>query len=105
MQCVAFHLACLSLHSGLLECLLQECQNKDWALHKPECAAIQRWAAAAPAPELAIPSDAIRCLGRVLWAWQKKGQESQLVSSQFSGSLVKKLTVIAGEGVERATIS
>ncbi|KAI0088827.1 SET domain-containing protein [Irpex rosettiformis] len=56
-----------------------ECQNKDWAYHKTECEALQRWATMAPSPELSVPSDAIRCLGRVLWDRQKKGPESEFV--------------------------
>ncbi|KAI0263133.1 hypothetical protein BC834DRAFT_828026 [Gloeopeniophorella convolvens] len=52
------------------------CQNSDWALHKKECAAMQRWAAGAPSPDVAIPAEPIRCLGRVLWWKQKKGLDS-----------------------------
>ncbi|KAG6834370.1 hypothetical protein H0H93_010086 [Arthromyces matolae] len=36
------------------------CQSKDWPSHKRECAALQEWAKAAPSPDLAVPSDAIR---------------------------------------------
>ncbi|KAL6299437.1 hypothetical protein BKA93DRAFT_742312 [Sparassis latifolia] len=53
-----------------------KCQNSDWSLHKNECIALQRWATSAPSPELAIPSDAIRCLGRILWSAQKEGLDS-----------------------------
>ncbi|KAN0111816.1 hypothetical protein V8E52_008196 [Russula decolorans] len=52
------------------------CQNNDWALHKKECAAMQRWAAGAPSPDVAIPAEPIRCLGRVLWGKQKRGLDS-----------------------------
>ncbi|KAH9985658.1 SET domain-containing protein [Russula compacta] len=52
------------------------CQNNDWALHKKECAAMQRWAAGAPSPDVAIPAEPIRCLGRVLWGRQKRGLDS-----------------------------
>ncbi|KAI0826452.1 SET domain-containing protein [Irpex lacteus] len=56
-----------------------ECQNKDWAYHKLECEALQRWAEAAPSSELSTPSDAVRCLGRILWNRQKKGSDSEQV--------------------------
>ncbi|KAJ7637325.1 hypothetical protein DFH06DRAFT_1335996 [Mycena polygramma] len=49
------------------------CQNADWPLHKNECAAIQRIAAAG---ETSLPSDAIRCLGRIMWKRQKQGPAS-----------------------------
>ncbi|KAI0064995.1 SET domain-containing protein [Artomyces pyxidatus] len=52
------------------------CQNSDWALHKQECSAMQRWAAGAPSPDVAIPAEPIRCLGRVLWWKQKQGLQS-----------------------------
>ncbi|KAI0287197.1 SET domain-containing protein [Russula brevipes] len=52
------------------------CQSIDWALHKKECAAMQRWAAGAPSPDVAIPAEPIRCLGRVLWGKQKRGLNS-----------------------------
>ncbi|KAF8067952.1 hypothetical protein FPV67DRAFT_1166626 [Lyophyllum atratum] len=53
-----------------------QCQNKDWALHKRECTAIQEWAKAAPSPDLLLPSDAVRCLGRLMWSREKKGLDS-----------------------------
>ncbi|KAG5653308.1 hypothetical protein H0H81_001268 [Sphagnurus paluster] len=55
---------------------LKVCQNKDWAIHKRECTALQEWAKAAPSPELFVPSDAVRCLGRLMWSRQKKGPDS-----------------------------
>lgn len=33
---------------------------------------MQRWAAGAPSPDVAIPAEPIRCLGRVLWGRQKR---------------------------------
>ena len=45
-------------------------------MHKFECTALQKWASAAPSSELAIPSEAVRCLGRIAWTQQKKGLES-----------------------------
>uniref|UniRef100_A0A0W0F3H1 SET domain-containing protein n=1 Tax=Moniliophthora roreri TaxID=221103 RepID=A0A0W0F3H1_MONRR len=64
----------------------------DWSIHKHECAALQRWfkaaSAAGPSPEEANtsddavehvvrpPSDAIRCMARILWKKQKKGFNS-----------------------------
>ncbi|KAG6860720.1 hypothetical protein C0995_008163 [Termitomyces sp. Mi166 len=54
-----------------------ECQNKDWPLHKRECSALQEWVKAAPSPDLALPSDAVRCLGRLMWTRQKKGSSSR----------------------------
>ncbi|KAI0746851.1 SET domain-containing protein [Daedaleopsis nitida] len=53
-----------------------ECQNRDWASHKRECGALQKWAAAAPSPDVAIPGEAVRCLGRILWGSQKEGLDS-----------------------------
>ncbi|KAH9026262.1 SET domain-containing protein [Lactarius deliciosus] len=52
------------------------CQNNDWALHKKECDAMRRWAAGAPSPDVAIPAEPIRCLGRVLWGRRKQGLDS-----------------------------
>ncbi|KIM76188.1 hypothetical protein PILCRDRAFT_78079 [Piloderma croceum F 1598] len=49
------------------------CQNRDWFMHKFECTAIQNWASTAPSSELAIPSEAVRCLGRIAWTQRKKG--------------------------------
>ncbi|KAJ7735374.1 hypothetical protein DFH07DRAFT_987339 [Mycena maculata] len=46
------------------------CQNLDWSLHKHECIALQRIAASG---DTSIPSDAIRCLGRIMWKRQKNG--------------------------------
>ncbi|KAJ7190687.1 hypothetical protein GGX14DRAFT_603642 [Mycena pura] len=54
------------------------CQNIDWAVHKHECAALQRIAASG---DSAIPSDAIRCLGRIMWKSQKKGPWTQEIDS------------------------
>ncbi|KAG6910722.1 hypothetical protein DXG01_008253 [Tephrocybe rancida] len=53
-----------------------ECQNKDWPPHKRECSALQEWSKAAPSADLAVPSDAVRCLGRLMWTRQKKGLDS-----------------------------
>ncbi|KAF8632794.1 hypothetical protein AX15_001693 [Amanita polypyramis BW_CC] len=53
-----------------------DCQTRDWSLHKQECIALQSWAKAAPSPEVAIPSDAVRCLGRILWRRKKSGNQS-----------------------------
>ncbi|KAK7034676.1 hypothetical protein VNI00_012318 [Paramarasmius palmivorus] len=70
------------------------CQTNDWSIHKHECSALQRWfqaAASSPIPEDAMqsgssedameftvrpPSDAIRCMARMLWMKQKKGANS-----------------------------
>ncbi|EIW77268.1 SET domain-containing protein [Coniophora puteana RWD-64-598 SS2] len=56
-----------------------ECQKSDWRLHKHECGALQNWAKAAPSADLAVPSDAVRCMGRALRDRQKKGPESAWV--------------------------
>jgi SET and MYND domain-containing protein len=37
---------------------------------------MQRWAAGAPSPDVAIPAEPIRCLGRVLWGKQRRGLNS-----------------------------
>ncbi|KAH7882473.1 hypothetical protein F5I97DRAFT_1816839 [Phlebopus sp. FC_14] len=52
------------------------CQRNDWPLHKMECAALQRWAEAAPSDDLSVPSDAVRCLGRILWQTNLQGVDS-----------------------------
>lgn len=57
----------------------QECQNRDWAWHKRECNALQKWAATAPSAELGVPGEAVRCLGRILWGSQKEGLDSPWV--------------------------
>ncbi|KAJ6476933.1 hypothetical protein C8R45DRAFT_833764 [Mycena sanguinolenta] len=49
------------------------CQNADWPLHKHECAALQR---IAESGETSVPSEAIRCLGRIMWKRQKQGPSS-----------------------------
>ncbi|KAJ7773832.1 hypothetical protein B0H16DRAFT_1408580 [Mycena metata] len=49
------------------------CQTLDWPLHKHECAALQRIAASG---ETTLPSDAIRCLGRILWGRRRAGVAS-----------------------------
>ncbi|KAK7457072.1 hypothetical protein VKT23_010373 [Stygiomarasmius scandens] len=49
------------------------CQNNDWGMHKQECEALQRWFQAAPSSDVAPPSDAIRCMGRILWKKKKSG--------------------------------
>ncbi|KAJ7596939.1 hypothetical protein C8J56DRAFT_1001009 [Mycena floridula] len=51
------------------------CQKIDWNIHKLECPALQKWSQMAPTPDLAVPDDAVRCLGRVIWKKQKKGPE------------------------------
>lgn len=60
-----------------------KCQSTDWPIHKHECLALQGSASAAQgvpgsssSGSIAAPSDAIRCLGRILWRKQKLGQES-----------------------------
>ncbi|KAI9453061.1 SET domain-containing protein [Russula earlei] len=52
------------------------CQTNDWALHRKECAAMQRWAAGAPSSDVAVPAEPIRCLGRMLWGKRKRGLNS-----------------------------
>ncbi|KAJ7466728.1 hypothetical protein B0H11DRAFT_2047522 [Mycena galericulata] len=49
------------------------CQNIDWPVHKHECVALQRIAASG---ETSLPSDAIRCLGRIMWKRQKQSPRS-----------------------------
>ncbi|KIJ09962.1 hypothetical protein PAXINDRAFT_138618 [Paxillus involutus ATCC 200175] len=52
------------------------CQKTDWNLHKRECSALQKWAKAAPSDALAVPSDAVRCLGRILRQIKSRGLDS-----------------------------
>lgn len=61
--------------------LPKTCQNGDWALHKHECKALQSWKQSAPSLDVSIPSDAVRCLGRVAWRMQKEGRDSDWVGS------------------------
>jgi hypothetical protein len=49
-------------------------------MHKQECGALQRWKRAAPSEDVSVPSDAVRCIGRLLWRMQKKGKYSDFVS-------------------------
>nr|VWO95993.1 Alcohol dehydrogenase 1 [Ganoderma boninense] len=49
------------------------CQSRDWVWHKRECSALQNWAASAPSSEVSIPSEPVRCLGRILWGSQTEG--------------------------------
>ncbi|KIY43557.1 SET domain-containing protein [Fistulina hepatica ATCC 64428] len=48
------------------------CQNVDWKEHKNECSALQRWRQQAPKDAPSIPSDAVRCMGRLLWTRARK---------------------------------
>ncbi|KAJ2934356.1 hypothetical protein H1R20_g2714, partial [Candolleomyces eurysporus] len=62
------------------------CQSKDWSSHKNECNALQAWIKAASAEsqgEVSPPSDAIRCLGRVLWKRHKLGPSHAWASFFF----------------------
>lgn len=52
------------------------CQNGDWSIHKFECTAIRNWSTEAPSEEVSVPSDAVRCLGRILWQIKRKGTDS-----------------------------
>ncbi|EGO03364.1 hypothetical protein SERLA73DRAFT_174827 [Serpula lacrymans var. lacrymans S7.3] len=52
------------------------CSSNDWTLHKLECSALKKWSSSAPSPDVAIPSDAVRCLGRILWKRRAEGPES-----------------------------
>ncbi|KAJ3991212.1 hypothetical protein F5050DRAFT_1581798 [Lentinula boryana] len=52
------------------------CQTNDWAIHKLECTSLQKWFKAAPSSDIAPPSDAVRCLSRVLWRTQKRGSDT-----------------------------
>ncbi|EJF63742.1 SET domain-containing protein [Dichomitus squalens LYAD-421 SS1] len=53
-----------------------DCQNRDWAWHRRECNALQKWAASAPSSDVAIPGEPVRCLGRIMWGSQKEGLDS-----------------------------
>ncbi|TFY67160.1 hypothetical protein EVG20_g4044 [Dentipellis fragilis] len=77
------------------------CQNGDWTIHKKECAAIQRWAAGAPSPDVAIPAEPIRCLGRVLWKRQKEGLKS--VYSREIDALISHRTALPESSYEHLT--
>ncbi|KZT20922.1 SET domain-containing protein [Neolentinus lepideus HHB14362 ss-1] len=70
------------------------CQNNDWALHKRECPALTRWSS--DNPKSPVPSDAVRCLARMLWAIELNGLESrftrQLASMQSSRPVAQAAT-------------
>jgi hypothetical protein len=55
-------------------------------MHKHECAALQKWAQSAPSSDFAIPSEAVRFLGRVAWTQKKKGLESVWVRAKHAAS-------------------
>ncbi|KAG2363956.1 hypothetical protein BDR07DRAFT_1402899 [Suillus spraguei] len=71
-------------NSGLLRCTGcrtvrycdTTCQTNDWSLHQLECSALRKWAKSAPSKNLSVPSDAVRCLGRILWQKKKEGFDS-----------------------------
>ncbi|KAG2108658.1 uncharacterized protein F5147DRAFT_694186 [Suillus discolor] len=71
-------------NSGLLRCTKcrtvwycnTTCQTNDWSLHRLECSALTKWAKSAPSKNLSVPSDAVRCLGRILWQKKKEGFDS-----------------------------
>ncbi|KAG2140635.1 hypothetical protein DEU56DRAFT_735015 [Suillus clintonianus] len=71
-------------NSGLLRCTgcrtvwycNPTCQTNDWSLHRLECSALRKWAKSAPSKNLSVPSDAVRCLGRILWQKKKEGFDS-----------------------------
>ncbi|OAX40443.1 SET domain-containing protein [Rhizopogon vinicolor AM-OR11-026] len=71
-------------NSGLLRCTgcrtvwycNATCQKNDWLLHRLECSALVNWAKSAPSKSLSVPSDAVRCLGRILWQKERKGFDS-----------------------------
>ncbi|KAL1706917.1 hypothetical protein EV121DRAFT_256712 [Schizophyllum commune] len=112
-------------HCRVVHYCNSECQNKDWATHKRECAALQEWAKHAPAAEVSVPSDAVRCLGRLLWKRQKKGLDStwaqQLAATQsnrksiqpsgyefhthLSHSLVRYLGISSPDGLQEFGIT
>ncbi|KAA1473083.1 SET domain-containing protein [Dentipellis sp. KUC8613] len=77
------------------------CQNSDWTIHKKECGALQRWAAGAPSPDVAIPAEPIRCLGRVLWKKQKEGLKS--VFSREIDALISHRTTLPESSYEHLT--
>ncbi|KZT66576.1 SET domain-containing protein [Daedalea quercina L-15889] len=53
-----------------------KCQAADWNVHKYECKALQKWEESAPS-DARIPSDALRCLGRILWGFRIHGLDSE----------------------------
>jgi hypothetical protein len=92
----------------------QACQTRDWPLHKRECSALQKWAASAPQGTSdgggegtgpIVASDAIRCLGRILWRRQKRGRDSVWVSFSFFRHEFWLTLGITGERNERSAVS
>lgn len=85
--------------------LFQTCQTNDWSSHKAECAALQHWAATAPSPDVSVPNDAVRCIGRILWSLRKKGTNSKWVSkiarhtmSDLMGEQAAELNTLQSRG-------
>ncbi|KZV92993.1 SET domain-containing protein [Exidia glandulosa HHB12029] len=60
------------------------CQNADWPMHKPECVSLRDWAKSAPDPGVAIPGEAVRCLGRVLRLREREGYASKWTKQMSS---------------------
>jgi hypothetical protein len=65
-------------------------------MHKPECAALRRWATAAPNEGVAVPSEAIRCIARMLWAKQRHGMDSVFVRASELPKWTSELTGVSG---------
>ncbi|KAJ4472771.1 hypothetical protein C8J55DRAFT_579714 [Lentinula edodes] len=69
------------------------CQTNDWTIHKHECSSLQNWLQAAPSSDYPPPSDAIRCLSRMLWKMRKQGsharQTREITSMQSHRSSLK----------------
>lgn len=73
---------------------MQECQTKDWPIHKLECAALRKWSESAKKAKADaggeidsggdatfVPNDAVRALGRILFTFQLSGTSGVPVSS------------------------
>ncbi|KAF5362827.1 hypothetical protein D9757_012175 [Collybiopsis confluens] len=69
------------------------CQTNDWAIHKHECSSLQQWFQAAPSKDILPPSDAVRCLSRMVWKRQRKGpgsvQAKEIANMQSNRSSLK----------------
>ncbi|KAL4073526.1 hypothetical protein J3A83DRAFT_4229177 [Scleroderma citrinum] len=84
------------------------CQNNDWPIHKLECFSLQNWAASAPSDAVSVPSDAVRCLGRILWQIKRKGVNSiwvkEIQAMQSNRKIIQPSAVDAHAHLAQAVV-
>jgi len=75
------------------------CQKADWTLHRQERAAIERWMNSTSNPP-SVPSDAIRCLGRILWNKNILGKKSVWVCLPFPSNYLSVSMNLKTRGID-----